>query len=123
MKRLILILGLAIALIGCQRTESPAPAATSAAAPGSERTLTIGIAFDSVQGGFWAAGFDALRADLKKRDFTAVEAVANGDANRQLEQVLGFINRRVTTLYTRPQVETKYRQPMSTTAQRSSVQC
>jgi len=55
----------------------------------------IGVAFETLQTEFWVAGFDAIKAECAKAGYEAVEAVADGDANRQLEQVQNFITRKV----------------------------
>jgi len=57
--------------------------------------LTIGVAFETLQTEFWVAALNRLRADTKARGITMLEAVADGDANKQYEQVRTFINRRV----------------------------
>ncbi len=57
--------------------------------------LTIGIAFETLQTEYWVAGFDALKAELAKRDLNVLEAIADQDANRQLQQVKNFIARKV----------------------------
>jgi inositol transport system substrate-binding protein len=56
---------------------------------------TIGVAFETLQTEFWVAAIDAIRADLGQRRFQVQEAIADGDANRQLEQVQNFVARRV----------------------------
>jgi inositol transport system substrate-binding protein len=56
---------------------------------------TIGVAFETLQTEFWVAAIDAIRADLTGRGYVMAEAIADGDANRQLEQVRSFIARRV----------------------------
>jgi ABC-type sugar transport system substrate-binding protein len=55
----------------------------------------IGVAFETLQTEFWVAAIDAIRADLASRGYDMVEAIADGDANRQLEQVRSFVARRV----------------------------
>lgn len=62
--------------------------------PGGER-LTIGISFETLQTEFWVAALDAFRAEFAERNIEGLEAIADGDANRQLEQVRNFITRRV----------------------------
>ena len=57
--------------------------------------LTIGVAFETLQTEFWVAAWNKLRADAGTGAFTMLEAVADGDANKQFEQVRTFINRRV----------------------------
>ena len=61
----------------------------------SPAQLTIGLSFETLQTEFWVAALDAFRADLKQRGIRVVEAVADGDANRQLEQIRSFITRKV----------------------------
>jgi ABC-type sugar transport system substrate-binding protein len=56
---------------------------------------TIGVSFETLQTEYWVAGFEAIKAELGKRRITMLEAIADGDANRQLEQVNNFIARRV----------------------------
>lgn len=64
------------------------------ATPG-EGAMTIGVSFETLQTEYWVAGFEAIKAELKKRNIRMLEAIADGDANRQLEQVNNFIARRV----------------------------
>lgn len=65
-------------------------------APESANTvLTIGVAFETLQTEFWVAALNRLRADTKARGITMLEAVADGDPNKQFEQVRTFVNRRV----------------------------
>jgi inositol transport system substrate-binding protein len=56
---------------------------------------TIGVSFETLQTEFWVAAIDAIRKDLAARGYEMVEAIADGDANRQLEQVRSFVARRV----------------------------
>lgn len=70
-------------------------AACGGAPARDEGALTIGVAFETLQTGFWVAAWNKLRADTAERKITMLEAVADGDPNRQLEQVRTFINRRV----------------------------
>lgn len=83
-----LILGLAL-LSGC------APKGNESAPSGQDRPLTIGVAFETLQTEYWVAGYDAIKAECGARGFKVLEAVADGDANRQLEQVRNFITRKV----------------------------
>lgn len=82
------LLVLALLVIGCNKTDQAVPAPANG-------KLTIGVAFETLQTEYWVAGFEAIRADLKKRGHTMLEAVADNDANRQLEQVKNFITRKV----------------------------
>ena len=56
---------------------------------------TVGVAFETLQTEYWVASRDAIAAELKKRNLAMLEAIADGDANRQFEQVRNFITRRV----------------------------
>jgi ABC-type sugar transport system substrate-binding protein len=69
----------------------------SCAAPdsGDEGADVVGVAFETLQTEFWVAAIDAIRTELLSRETTVLEAIADGDANRQLEQVRGFIARGV----------------------------
>jgi ABC-type sugar transport system substrate-binding protein len=62
--------------------------------PGPKRP-TIGVSFETLQTEYWVAGFEAIKAEANQRGFDVLEAIADGDANRQLEQINNFITRRV----------------------------
>jgi ABC-type sugar transport system substrate-binding protein len=77
--------------VGCGKNDSSGgPAAGS-----GERRLTIGISFETLQTGFWVASLDAFKAELGRRNIKMIQAIADGDANRQIEQVRNFITRKV----------------------------
>jgi inositol transport system substrate-binding protein len=79
----VLIISAVIATTGCgDRAEGPRP-------------LTVGVAFETLQTEYWVASLEALKAELAKRNVRVLEAVADGDPNRQLEQVNSFISRKV----------------------------
>ena len=82
-------LAVGLALTGCGKSDSPG------AASGGGKKLTVGVAFETLQTEYWVAGFEAIKAELKKRDITMLEAVADQDASRQLQQVKTFITRGV----------------------------
>lgn len=77
-----------ILLAGCGKT-------SDTTAIGLEKQLTVGVAFETLQTEYWVAGFEALKAELSKRNIKVVEAIADGDANRQLQQIRTFITRKV----------------------------
>ncbi len=82
MKRLIVaMLGLCL-LLSCTQNKGP-------------KQMTIGVSFETLQTEYWVAGFEAIKAELKKRNINALEAIADGDANRQLEQINNFVARKV----------------------------
>ncbi len=88
--RAALLLLFTFGLTGCNKSDStPEPGAARA------KKLTIGVAFETLQTEYWVAGFEAIKAELKKRNITMLEAVADQDASRQLQQVKTFITRGV----------------------------
>lgn len=60
-----------------------------------ESRPTVGVAFETLQTEYWVASRNAIEAELKKRNMAMVEAIADGDANRQFEQVKNFTSRRL----------------------------
>src|SRR5688572_3922642 len=80
---------LAVLLIGCGKPQSDGPATPSA------KQLTIGVSFETLQTEYWVAGFEAIKSELNKRNIKVLEANANNDASRQLQQIQNFITRRV----------------------------
>jgi ABC-type sugar transport system substrate-binding protein len=81
-----LVAGLSLAallLSGCGRSAE------------GEKPLVIGVAFETLQTEFWVAALDAFRDELASRNIKMLEAIAEGDANRQLEQIKSFITRKV----------------------------
>jgi len=99
MKKLISVLSiLAIALVlGCGKSDS---GGTSAANDGKQ--LTIGVAFETLQTEGWVAGFEKLKSECARQNIRMLEAIADGDANRQFEQVKNFINRKVDGIIIAP---------------------
>jgi inositol transport system substrate-binding protein len=77
-------------LAGCSRSGN-----NSTSPPAGDKQLTIGISFETLQTEFWVASLDAFKAELAKRNMTMIQAIADGDANRQIEQVKNFITRKV----------------------------
>ena len=61
----------------------------------ADKKPVVGVAFETLQTEFWVAGLDAIKAECEQRGYTVVETVADGDANRQLQQVKNLITRGV----------------------------
>ena len=61
----------------------------------SDERITIGVAFETLQTEYWVAGFDAIKAELEERNIRVLEAIADSDSNRQLQQIKNFVTRRV----------------------------
>ncbi len=64
--------------------------------------MTIGVAFETLQTEYWVASIETIRTELQKRKIAMLEAIANGDANRQFEQTKNFIARRVDGIIIAP---------------------
>lgn len=71
---------------GCSRSDSSGDAGDR---------VTVGVAFETLQTEYWVAGFDAIKAELAERDIEVLEAIADSDPNRQLQQIRNFITRGV----------------------------
>lgn len=87
---LFLLLGAMLLFPGCGKPAEPATRNGAGA-----KKLNVGVAFDTLQTEYWVAGFEAIKAELNARDIEMLEAVADGDAGRQLQQVNNFITRGV----------------------------
>ena len=77
-----------LALTGCNDPARPP------AGPKDAKRMTVGVAFETLQTEFWVAALDAFRVELAKNDIQMLEHIADGDANRQLEQVKSLITRK-----------------------------
>ncbi|MFZ5831698.1 MAG: sugar ABC transporter substrate-binding protein [Planctomycetota bacterium] len=69
---------------------------------GESRPMRIGVAFETLQTEYWVASFEAVRAELDRRGIEMIEAVADNDANRQLEQIHTLIARGVDGIIVAP---------------------
>ena len=62
----------------------------------------IGISFETLQTEYWVASVEAVKAECEKRGYDYVVAIANGDANRQFEQINNFISLGVSGIVIAP---------------------
>lgn len=62
----------------------------------------IGISFETLQTEYWVASIEAMKEECQNNGVGYLEAVANGDANRQFEQVNNFISRGVDGIVIAP---------------------
>lgn len=62
----------------------------------------IGISFETLQTEYWVASIEAMKDECRNNGVGYLEAVANGDANRQFEQVNNFISRGVDGIVIAP---------------------
>lgn len=90
MRRLLLAAALLCVAASCKKQQA------------GDAPLKIGVAFETLQTEYWVASFDVMRAELKKRNMEMLEAIADGDANRQLEQVRSFIAKKVSGIIVAP---------------------
>ncbi|HEX8204088.1 MAG TPA: sugar ABC transporter substrate-binding protein [Isosphaeraceae bacterium] len=102
----------AAALSSCSGATAPSA--------GGTRPLTIGVAFETLQTEYWVASFEAIRSNLDGRGIRVLEAIADGDANRQFEQVRTFIARGVDGIIIAPK-DAKTVIPMIKAANRAHI--
>jgi inositol transport system substrate-binding protein len=97
--RAVVILSLLslLGLTACNRSDSGA-----AGGSGGPASLTLGVAFETLQTEGWVAGFEKLKSECARQNIKMLEAIADGDANRQFEQVRNFINRKVDGIIIAP---------------------
>lgn len=74
----------------------------AACTPAREEGPTIGLSFETLQTEYWVTSLEALQDACRDNGFNYLEAVANGDANRQFEQVNNFIARGVDGIVIAP---------------------
>lgn len=70
--------------------------------PVSSGANRIGLAFETLQTEYWRSSFNIFRSSLQSKGFEVLEAVANGDASRQQDQIAGFITRGVRGIIVAP---------------------
>jgi ABC-type sugar transport system substrate-binding protein len=80
----------------------------------------IGVAFETLQTEYWVASRNAIAAELARQGADMLEAIADGDANRQLEQVRTFIVRKVDGIIVVPK-DAHTVLPMIRAANRSDI--
>jgi ABC-type sugar transport system substrate-binding protein len=68
----------------------------------TKNQLTIGIAFETLQTEYWVASYKLFQSECSDNKIKMLEAVANGDANRQFEQIRNFISRKVNGIIVVP---------------------
>lgn len=82
--------------------------------------LRIGVAFETLQTEYWVTSFEALEAELKRRNIERIEAIADNDANRQLDQIHILLARGVDGIMMSPKDATTVI-PMMKAANRADV--
>jgi ABC-type sugar transport system substrate-binding protein len=87
----VVLLGIGVGGTSC----GPGGGALSGRGGEAGPPLTIGVSFETLQTEFWVAALDAFKEELARREIRMLQAIADGDANRQIEQVRNFVTRRV----------------------------
>jgi ABC-type sugar transport system substrate-binding protein len=72
---------------------------------GGSKDATIGLSLETLESPFWVAARDAIREEAKARGWTVKEAVADGDPNRQTQQVQTFVSQQVDGIILIPKDE------------------
>jgi len=90
-----LALGLAATMLVLLSSCGKSPDSGTVGGDAAGKQLNVGVNFETLQTEYWVAGFEAIKAELKKRNIQIVESIADGDANRQLQQVRTLITRKV----------------------------
>jgi inositol transport system substrate-binding protein len=124
-RRQAIVSALAVAgHLACDRenasTSKPSAGASGGAGGASVGRLTIGVSFDTLQTEYWVASMNTLKAELASRSAAVMEAVADNDANRQLEQVRNFVARKVDGIIIAPK-DAQTVLPMIKAANRAGV--
>lgn len=93
---------------------------TGATADQAGKVRSLGVAFETLQTESWVAAWDRLKEECRNHGIQMLEAVADGDANRQLEQVRTFIQRKVDGIIIVPK-DSKTVIPMIKAANAASI--
>jgi inositol transport system substrate-binding protein len=94
MRHLLCLLACIAIAIGCDRNDP--------ASSGGSKKPVIGVAFDTLQTEYWVASRDAIESEIKARGAEMLLAVANNDANEQLQQINNFVARKVDGIIVAP---------------------
>lgn len=68
----------------------------------TDEGLTIGVAFDTLQTEYWIASIETMKQALTEHGYKMQQAIADNDANRQLEQINNFIVQQVDGIIIAP---------------------
>lgn len=114
MKKTLLLVMVALLVLGAFAACAPAepstepsgsastePSESKSTEPSGEK-LTIGLSMDALDSGFWIANLDGMRAEAEKQGVELVEVMADGDANKQNDQVKQLIAQQVDAIIIAP---------------------
>jgi inositol transport system substrate-binding protein len=77
-------------------------AAVGCEGPTSPGKPYIGVAFETLQTPGWVFAFEVLKDEIAKQNMQLMEAIADGDSNRQFDQVRNMIARKVAAIIIAP---------------------
>lgn len=75
---------------------------TKAADTKATKKVKIGLSMDSLEAAFWVANHKAMQDEAKKLEVDMVEMMAEGDANKQNQQIENLIAQGVTAIICAP---------------------
>lgn len=109
---IVLVLVFVAGLFGCApapaapAAEQPAAAAPAAeqpaAAPAADKKIKVGLSMDSLESAFWVANHKAMQMKAEEMGIELVEMMAEGDPNKQNQQVENLIAQGVNALIIAP---------------------
>ena len=80
-------------------TQPPAPATTGAI---DGKGMKVGLSMDSLESAFWIANEKAIKAQAVKDNVQLIEVIAEGDANKQNQQIENLIAQGVKAIIISP---------------------
>lgn len=113
----IKLIVLSVALFSCDREGGLSSSSTSSS---GGKAPVVGVAMDTLQTEYWVASRDALESEIKARGGEMLLAVADNDANRQLEQVQNFVAKGVDGIIIAPK-DAQTVVPMIKAANRANI--
>lgn len=100
--RISLLLAVVLMAVACAAPAAPATEAPAAEAPASGETLQIGVSMDSLESAFWVANETAMRAKAEEMGVEYTLVIAEGDPNKQNQQVENLIAQGVDAIVIAP---------------------
>jgi ABC-type sugar transport system substrate-binding protein len=108
---LAIALSLLTSIVGCsageknqtaddqkQQVSTQTASTQTASTQPEEKKIKIGVSFDSLQSQFWLANYDAIKTEIASQNAEMVEAIADGDTNKQLQQIENLIALKVDAI-------------------------
>ncbi len=105
MRKIVLSLtaaALAVAVVGCAKSETASSSATSAPVAAASGGKTIGVSIQNREAQFYQEMEAGMRAEAQKYGYSLVVVDANRDNTRQQSQVEDFITQKVAAIVLTP---------------------